>query len=427
MADRVQLRPIVYAAGKDVTQEAGCGHASYVRAHGLAAREAGFEPHIFCVGRSSGVVETTFGTVHRIRASFSFMPQKQGIGYRTIYAPFQFGPMKRHILQFVARHPEAHLFHGFGAYAPTAVDVCRHLQQEGRKAWSIVSMYTTQRHESEAKVASLSSAHGALYNTSAWLEHLWRLHVIRRSERRALDGADSVIVNYRSVERVLRREGYAPPSLTILPYTSEHTFSASPEVTSARFSTPSNPPTPESNALPIVMSVSRHDLRKGVDVLLQALGMLRNQGVPFMARIVGSGPLLYHHRKLAVALGLEKNVSIPGYVKDIAAEYERADVFVLPSLEEGSGSVSLIEATHAGLPLVVSRIDGIPEDVSEMQGLLVPPGDVTALAGALRTILTDSDLRSKMSALSQEVFATRFAPERFVCALRNHYEKLLEY
>jgi glycosyltransferase involved in cell wall biosynthesis len=177
-----------------------------------------------------------------------------------------------------------------------------------------------------------------------------------------------------------------------------------------------------SGTAPLVVAVSRHDPRKGVNVLIRALARLRAAGIPFRACLVGGGPLLDRDRHLVTRLGLDSQVSVTGFVPDPRAYLELADVFVLPSLRESSGSVSLIEALHAGLPVVASSCDGIPEDVTDGQSaLLVPPGDAEALAAALGRLLGDPALRQTLARGGQAVFVRRFSPGTVVDALQTVY------
>jgi glycosyltransferase involved in cell wall biosynthesis len=99
-----------------------------------------------------------------------------------------------------------------------------------------------------------------------------------------------------------------------------------------------------------------------------------------------------------------------------------ADIFVLPSIEEGSGSVALQEALQAGVAVVASDCDGIPEDlVHERDGLLVPAGDSSALASALSALLRDVGLRERLARRSRAVYRERFTAARFQAALAGVY------
>jgi glycosyltransferase involved in cell wall biosynthesis len=104
---------------------------------------------------------------------------------------------------------------------------------------------------------------------------------------------------------------------------------------------------------------------------------------------------------------------------------ERADVFVLPSRSEQSGSLALLEALQAGCAVVASRVDGIPEDVANGgSALLVEPGDAGALAGALARLLGDPDLRRRLAAGARRRFEERFSASAFAAALGKVYADL---
>ena len=111
---------------------------------------------------------------------------------------------------------------------------------------------------------------------------------------------------------------------------------------------------------------------------------------------------------------------------NVSFDYLRhADLFVLPSLEEGSGSLSLLEALQAGVPIVASRIDGIPEDVTDgVDGLLVEPGNVRELANAIRRLLEDRALRNRLALSGLETFRKRFSAEQMTRSLGEAYERL---
>jgi glycosyltransferase involved in cell wall biosynthesis len=175
----------------------------------------------------------------------------------------------------------------------------------------------------------------------------------------------------------------------------------------------------------MIVAISRHDARKGVDILLHALARLRQQGVQFRACLVGGGSLLVLHRRLAVRLRLDDVTTVVGPVPDSYPYLADADVFVLPSLEEGSGSLSLLEALQAGVAVVASRVDGIPEDVTDGDtALLVAPGDATALADAIERLLADDSLREGIARRGRRAFEARFSPDLFSAALGRTYAEL---
>ena len=111
---------------------------------------------------------------------------------------------------------------------------------------------------------------------------------------------------------------------------------------------------------------------------------------------------------------------IPGWVPDPFPYLRAADVFVLPSLQEGSGALALLEALQAGCAVVASDIDGVPEDVVHGEnGLLVPPGDATALGRMLETVLVDAGLRARLAKGARATFETRFSADVFAAAIQG--------
>ncbi len=133
---------------------------------------------------------------------------------------------------------------------------------------------------------------------------------------------------------------------------------------------------------PVILCVAHLYPRKQVSSLVRAMALLKT---PARLRVVGAGPELPALRALARDLGLGGRVALLGHVpfERLVAEYRGADIFCLPSLQEGFGIVFL-EAMAAGLPVVACQAAAVPEVVPDWEcGLLVPPRDVPALAFAL--------------------------------------------
>ncbi len=134
-----------------------------------------------------------------------------------------------------------------------------------------------------------------------------------------------------------------------------------------------------------LLYVGRFYLRKRVDVLLRAASALRRDMPDLAVRIVGNGPCNGAWRKLAHELGLDGIVTWLGDVSraTLAAEYNRADAFCLPSVQEGFGIV-LLEAMAAGKPIVASRAAAIPEVAPH--AVLVEPDSADALAAGIERV-----------------------------------------
>jgi glycosyltransferase involved in cell wall biosynthesis len=147
---------------------------------------------------------------------------------------------------------------------------------------------------------------------------------------------------------------------------------------------------------PSILCVAHLYPRKDVATLLAAMSRL---GAPATLRVAGGGPELARLQKLARQLALGDRVEFLGHVPlaRLAAEYRRADLFCLPSRQEGFGIVFL-EAMAAGLPIVAARATAVEELLGDGgYAVLVPPGDETALAGALGRLLGDAAERRRLS------------------------------
>lgn len=162
-----------------------------------------------------------------------------------------------------------------------------------------------------------------------------------------------------------------------------------------------------------ILCVARQYPRKHVADLLRALPRVRERHPRAHAVIAGDGPEHAPLLRLADELRLGEAAVFTGALPDEQLEllYRRADVFCLPSVQEGFGIVFL-EAMACGLPVVATSAAAIPEVVPHGQaGLLFPPGDVAALAQALIDLLDEPDRRAAYGAFGQE-YVQRFDWER---------------
>ena len=414
-------REVVFVAGKDPLEETAGGHSAFVRSHARAARAAGWRPHLFCMSVGDGLVETDFGAVHRVRAPLPWLTRRgPPAAFRSATAPLYAPLLARAVTRFLAERPGVALVHGFGFWAAGATGAAAALRRRGRPARALTSAYATARHEYAGKWAGVSAEHGLPARLRAGLERGWGWLAVEACDRRGLRDADLVLVNYASVERLV---GALAPRAEVrrVPYCPESAF--------LRAGDEAGPPPPELARLapagaPLVVCVARQDPRKGVDRLLHALAALRRNGVPLRACLVGGGDLLEAHRRLADRLGLAGCATLTGVVPDPWPYLEAADLFVLPSLEESSGSLALLEAFQAGLPAVVSDVDGLPEDADGGAcARLVPPGRPEALAEAIGGLLECPQERRALGARARQRFLSHHAPPLLVDALSGLYEE----
>lgn len=405
---------VVLVAGRDPLDEIGGGHSSYVRAHARAVLRLGFSPHLFCAGRDGATVATEYGVIHRVPARVR--PVRQLLA--GLHAP----AIAAAIARFAAGRRGPLLVHGFGVWGYAGVLAAARLRAAGCEAIPIVSSYTTYGAESRAILRGLDG-YGWRARLRYGADHLWIRLAVERWERVAYRESHRVLLNYDSVRRLVEARYGDAARCVKLAYAAEAAFLR--EDPAAAGIEAEARPGPAPGCPPLIVAVSRHEPRKGCDVLLAALDRLRRQGVAFRACLVGGGRQLGEDRERAVRLGLGAAVELPGEVPDAYSYLRRADVFVLPSRSEQSGSLALLEALQAGCAVVASRVDGIPEDVTAgTSALLVEPGDAEALAGALARLLGDPALRRRLAASGRRRFEERFSADVFVAALGQVYGEL---
>jgi glycosyltransferase involved in cell wall biosynthesis len=179
---------------------------------------------------------------------------------------------------------------------------------------------------------------------------------------------------------------------------------------------------------PVLLSVSRLEHNKGYHVLLDALALVQDMlGTHWRWLLVGQGKAATALQQQAERLGLSEHIVFVGALSDneLHSLYEEVDLFVHPTLYEGSSLVTLEAMIHR-LPVVASAAGGIPDKVIPgRNGLLVPPGDAVALAKALRTAL---DLRSQWphwGAESARIVERTFAWPTVAHRTKQEYEHML--
>ncbi len=178
-----------------------------------------------------------------------------------------------------------------------------------------------------------------------------------------------------------------------------------------------------------LLFVGRLVERKGVDVLLRAAKILEGDS-RLIIRIIGGGPEKESLETESRRLGTERNVRFEGVVTAEAIQgfFTRCDALVLPAIVTANGDteglgVVLIEAMGYGKPVIASSAGGIPDIVSDGDtGLLVPPGDAEALAGAVRRAMDHPDQLNTISVRGTEFAARAFGWDSIVSRLSSVYE-----
>lgn len=174
---------------------------------------------------------------------------------------------------------------------------------------------------------------------------------------------------------------------------------------------------------PVVLSVGRLVEAKHQELLIDAVAALADLDARLV--LVGDGERREALERHARASGAAGRVVFAGTRPDVPALFAGADAFALSSRREGL-PVVLLEALASAVPVVATRVGGIPELVEDgVTGLLVPPEDATALAQALRALLADPAHARALGSAGRERVARRFSIDQAVAAYERRYRAVV--
>jgi len=189
----------------------------------------------------------------------------------------------------------------------------------------------------------------------------------------------------------------------------------------------------DSEEAPVILHVARLVEVKGTQYLLRAFAALARRYDSVKLVIIGDGPLRRRLQALASSLGISDRVEFLGALPhaDVLSWTRKAAMLVLPGIrtstgrEEGLGMV-LLEAAATGVPIIGSRVGGIPECILDGRtGFLVPERDAHALAQRIAELLDDPFRRRQMGIAGRELVERQFDLQRQTEALESLYDSLL--
>lgn len=168
-----------------------------------------------------------------------------------------------------------------------------------------------------------------------------------------------------------------------------------------------------------------HLLRdKGVYDLVRAFGLVA-RSFPRLKLVLGGVGNIDAVRQLAAQLEIDARVACPGWLdpERKTAALASSTIFILPSYAEGM-PMALLEAMSWGMPVIATPVGGIPQVVAnDNNGLLVAPGDIEGLAGAMRRLLDDAALRERLGAAARATVETGFSLNDALAKLSGIYDR----
>jgi glycosyltransferase involved in cell wall biosynthesis len=170
--------------------------------------------------------------------------------------------------------------------------------------------------------------------------------------------------------------------------------------------------------------------RKGLETLLEAMSILRHQGMMLHLRAVGTFESPKYEAEIAARvrqLQLNRHISWTGFTRNVAAELQKMDLFVLPSLFGEGLPMVVLEAMAAGTPIVATRVTGTPEAIRHgLDGVLVEPGNPESLAGAIAEIVEGRYDWSALRASAFERQARHFSDLAMAAGVAAVYRRVLD-
>jgi len=269
----------------------------------------------------------------------------------------------------------------------------------------INNYFTSVKHEWQGMLQGLKISDYGLLRKIQYLFLFFSLQpFLTFLEGYLLAKADRIVVNYESTQNILIRQFKLKKSKFF--YSS---FFLEIEKIKNQLSISKKFP------FKFILTVARHDARKGINILLHAQKILIEKGYKIPLVIVGTGELFKANIKLASRLGLSSLVKFLGYVKNITPLMSRATIFCLPSFEEGAGALVINEAVKHGLPIVAPNIDGIKEDIlNKKTGILFKAGNSNDLAMHIKYLLDNPNYAKGLGKTARKIYSEKFTQRKMV-------------
>jgi len=261
-------------------------------------------------------------------------------------------------------------------------------------------------------VATLHTIESPAPGSRAWLRFVAQSLVLRRWCTRVIAVSERARTHYLAVGRLR-------PQTTITVYNGVdlRRFDQKPPETQRDVRRELKIP----DAAPVIAVVAVQRPAKGLDRLIAAFPAIRRRHPEAILLLVGDGPERPALETLAAHLGLSRCVRFAGVRHDVPRLLTAAAVFVLPSLTEALPT-ALAEAMAAGVPVIGSAVGGIAEMIQDgVTGILVPPGDVDALAAAVADLLDQPARVAELVRAARRLVETRFDAAENVARLHREY------
>lgn len=376
-----KVKPVICIVSGKNPLSARSGYAAYAYNLAKTITKLGYTVKIFCVGPTDDVIESEVGAIYIVGSRLASILKDVEMAGLLFLAPLLSFALIKHL-----KDASDILVWGIGPWS-LAGALLKFVSWRKRSFLFLADYFTTLKHEFLGTMSAIKvTDHGLLFKVRSILTYLTVIQLYTLLEWFLLKSSNKIITHYKSTEDILKTQfGLNSEKFIRFPLLVELVKRNTPS--DSKVFIPSKP---------LILTVCRHDGRKGINFLLHAFDILNKRGLRYSTIIIGAGPLREMHLRLAQKLNL-KNVYQTGFVADIKPYLKRADLFVFPSVEEGSSALAILEAMKEGLPIVSTNVDGIPEDLQDgKSALLVPPKDPQELALAIKRLLENPKKAKKL-------------------------------
>lgn len=400
--------PIFIVCGKSPLSSHGGGYSTYALNLARILHDLGYNVYILALGKKNEKTALDFGTLLIFK---SFL-----LDYNTTALPslpFASYIFSRGIKNIVKKDSiDKFIVWGVGPWGLTGSFLKRKYRN---KLVFINNYFTTVKHEWHGGLSAVTvNDYGVLLKLKFFIIYHTIVRILSLFEKVILNSADAVITNYKSTEKILQGEFGINPSKMV-----RTTFLIKV------YARQTDNATKEINKLPkkYILYLSRHDPRKGINYLLHAIKILKDQNkltIPVV--IAGKGELWMANKNLAKKLNITDVVQFPGFIDNPTQILKNATIFCFPTIEEGAGALIINEAMSLGVPILTTECDGIPEDIDNgKSGVLVPIANSEALAKKLLYLLDNPDFTKRLGQNASKSFHQKYNLEK----MKKDIESLL--
>ncbi len=404
------MKLAIIVCGKSPTAMPG-GLGSYSYNIAKIFHELGYQVHLLGYADNDELIKLDFGLLHQVKN-----PYLKLVSFGNFFIVPKIVNKTCRIIK--ASNADDVIIFGAAIWGKVAIDIKKKFNSNDVNISTIAAYFTTYKHEYEGQVRGAPiTDYGISYNICLRLLLFFTSIYHSKMELNVLKNIDRIIVHYDSAIRIITDEfpDVDARKIVNIPYYIDLYDRISETQLESRNITNKK----------CIVTICRHDPRKGINSLLKAIRILSYTGLEFNCVIAGTGFFRKKHIQLSNKLGISHLVSFPGFISSTEELLLSADIFVISSLEEGSGAVTVLEAMKCGLPIVTTRCDGIPEDLThEKTAIIVEMDNPEQLAEELERLLRNSELRNYIAGNAKIEFNNRFSFNQMKEGLKNCLENI---